>query len=59
VALGGAFVFADQSSEDRSAFDPLAVEIRGWMIGVWRAKPLRSMWSPAVVVGAVPGKGGP
>jgi hypothetical protein len=28
------------------------------MIGAWRAKLQRSMWAPAVVVGAVPGKDG-
>jgi hypothetical protein len=31
----------------------------GGMIGEWRAKPQRSMWPAAVVVGAVPGKDGP
>ena len=29
------------------------------MIGAWRAKPQRSMWPAAVVVGGVPGKDGP
>jgi hypothetical protein len=34
------------------------VEIQGGMMGAWRTKPQGSMWSTAVVVGAVPGKGG-
>jgi hypothetical protein len=59
VPSGGALVLADQPSENRPTPDPLAVETQGEMIGAWRAKLQRSMWPPAVVVGAVPGKDGP
>jgi hypothetical protein len=41
---GCAFVLVDQSSEDRSAPDPLVVEVRVGMIGAWRMQVQRSMW---------------
>jgi hypothetical protein len=58
-ASGGAFVLADQPSENRSAPDPLVLEIQGGMIGASRAKLKCSMWPPAVVVSAVLGEDGP
>ena len=35
------------------------VKIRSGMIGSWREKAQRSMWPPAVVVGAVVAEDGP
>jgi hypothetical protein len=57
--LGYAFVLVDQTAEDRSAPDPSMVKIRSGMIRSWREKAQRSMWPPAVVVGAVLGEDGP
>jgi hypothetical protein len=54
-----AFVLVDQTAEDRSAPDPLLVEVRDRMIGSWREKAKRSVWPPPVVVGAVLRKDGP
>jgi hypothetical protein len=57
--LGCALVLVDQASKDRLASDPLLGKVRDGMIGAWREKPKRSMWPPAVVVGAVFGEDGP
>ena len=35
---GCAFVLVDQSSQQRSASDPLAIKIRSGVIGAWRVK---------------------
>ena len=56
---GCAFVLVDQASQDRSAFDPLAVKIRTRMIGVWWLELQCAMWAPPVVVGAELGEDGP
>ena len=53
------FVLVDQPSEHRSTPDSLAVQAGRRMIGVWRLKSQRSMWTPAVVVKAVSGEDGP
>jgi hypothetical protein len=45
--------------QDWPAPDLLVLEVRGEMIWVWRPKSQRSMWTPAVVVNAVPGEDGP
>jgi hypothetical protein len=48
AVLGCAFIFVDQASKDRSVSDPLLVKVRGGMVGAWREKSLRPVWSPAV-----------
>ena len=53
------FVLVDQPSLYRSASDPLVVTVLGGVIGSRRGKLQGSMWSAAVVVGAVQGEDSP
>jgi hypothetical protein len=51
-------MLVDQAAGDGSASDS-PVEVGGGVIEAWREKAQRSMWPPAVVMGAVLGKDGP
>src|SRR4029453_7289954 len=56
---GCAFVLVDQSSQYRSASDPVVVTVRGGVMGARRDKLQCSVRPAAVVVGAVLGEDGP
>jgi hypothetical protein len=51
--LRGAFVFGDQSAEDRAVLDPLMCEIDGWTVGSWRLLIECPVRSSAVVVAGI------
>jgi hypothetical protein len=49
----------DQAAKDQSTSDSPLVKVGVGMIGRWREKSLRPVWSPTAAMGAVLGKYGP